>query len=90
MAKGTPLNLVDIRIVIIDEPTFSTFRREFVTRYPTCIDLSTKLAPKNTFSNVSMDLNLPFVRPAHIGSILTDAKQKEPEERMILEALKEE
>ena len=69
------LVLAEVRIVIIDTPTFKGFKRIFLDVYPEAKD-------------DSVTLSLPISKPPGHQYLYKEAKEKEPEERMVLEALK--
>ena len=83
------LSTVDVKMVIIDDPTFLTFRRLFHQRYSQAVSLNSGLPTKITDqTDLSVKVDLPIKK---IGkNFIDEAIEKEPEERLILEALTEE
>lgn len=81
MTEGK-LILRDVRIVIIDTPTYMTVENELVGKYQ-------KEAIRKGDNEVIVELKLPIAHPPERKSFIDEAKAKEPEERLILETLRE-
>lgn len=84
------LGLREVKIVIIDDPTFLGVRREFYQRYPQAVSAKSGLPSKLTDqTDLEVRVGLPIVHPDGRKTHVDDAREKEPEERMVLEAIKE-